>query len=289
MFSNHLQRSSDIPFLPPPEAKVADFNFILKQCPAARFSSHDGQQGLLIFEQENTIPGACSTAPFTIQLLHTIFLARGTDAAQLEIIDTSQVAGTYFRAAARLGPSQRLHIERDFDTVVLSDPTKRLPERSYSLVAHGSDHLTETKLHPIPPYPRLLLHHDTLGYLCFTFDRIGAYPKATLEAFGMVGIRGFQGQPHTWREFEVGSTRLTARGLNNLSIDTELGHFFIPGGGSCGDPTLSLKNGPTLFLQDFDLDDLLDPHGPRFNVGAHVALRSLGLPAEWPPAEMLAY
>jgi hypothetical protein len=286
-----LVPSPDRPFLPPRTAKFDDFNYILRQCPATRFSAGDSDNSILIFEKESEIPGIRAGAPFTMHLLHTVFLVRGSKAVQLEVKDTSVLSKSSFRVGAQIGRSNELIVERDLNIVHLSDSSERWPRRSYSFRKYGTEHLAGMEFHPIPAYPRVLLHHESMGYVCFAFERMGAYPKATVTALGTTGIRGFQSTSRGWEEFEVESTRLTTGGLNNLSFDTALGSFFIPGDGSVGDPTLDTKRGSkseTLRFVELYLEDLQDPKSPGFNVDAHRALRNLGLPAQWPPPEFLS-
>lgn len=264
-------------FAPLP-GRLADFNFLLRQCPAERFSDPHSNQGVLIFKPASELKGPCGHQPLRISLSYTVFLVQGSRAAQLEI-EQHALDTMYFSARAK-GPHGKANIiiERDFEQVIISDAEHRIPQKTFSLSHTGTEHIQGTEFHPLPARPRALLWSESLGYVCFAFERVGAYPTATHAAFGTVGIRGFQGNPPTWREFEVTSTIISGRGLGNLSFESEIGSFFIPGSASCGSARYTKPGSVGINVEDFDPADLLDPNNPSFNLEAHKALRSLGLP-----------
>lgn len=275
------------PSLAPLPAKLADFNFLLRQCPAERFSAPNSDQGVIIFKPTAQLDGASPNQPINISLSHTVFLVCGSHAAQLQI-NQYDLDTMYFSARAK-GPGGKpnIIIERNFEHVMIGDADNRIPQKIFSLSHTGTDHIQRVQFQPLPAYPRTLLWSESLGYVCFAFEHVGAYPKATPQAFGTVGIRGFQGNPTTWREFEVTSTIIAGRGLHNLTFQSELGEFFIPGPASCGPAIYTAPGRGSVDVQDFDPADLVDPSNRLFNIDAHRALRSLGLPAAWPPPEML--
>lgn len=95
-------------------------------------------------------------------------------------------------------------------------------------------------------------------------------------------VRGFIGGPDHWREMEVGSTILAGRGLHNLTVETEIGTFFVPGPASIGPAVYAPTNGVGVDIEDFDTDILNGPVSSQREQEAIQALRRLGLP-EVPP------
>lgn len=288
MFQHHSHTPPDPQWLPPRAIFLADFNFLVKQFPAARFEGDERDESLLIFSARNPLIGQREQKTQGVYFKHTIFIEKAGEAAQLELGDDVDTDVTYFRVPCKHTTGEfSLVVERDFDTVSITDLSGRTPTRTFTQMLDGVAQIQHMQFSPLPAFPRVLLHHPELGYFCFAFERFGAYPKIEGLALGQCGIRGFRQVDGLWSEFEVGSTILAGRGLHNLSFETEIGSFFVPGPASLGPATYTPPNGRDVELRDFDPEDLKDPLSPGFDTNAYMALRSLGMPALWPPAHLL--
>jgi len=285
MIHNHQPDPSEPRYLAPIPARVADFNFLLRKFDKVVFRESNGDRSVVVFGPDNFLAGAPAGEQARAVFNHTIFMARGNKAYQLELANTVDTATQYFSVRCRgLKGVFTTQITRDFDSLTISDPSG-----AHSTFKQGTSDDAEKTLFeykPLPAVPRVLVHHDSLQYVCFAFERVGAHPKLNGPAVLTTGIRGFQGSKNSWRELDVGSTILAGRGLHNLTIETNIGQFFIPGPASAGSARYTPPQGASFDVMDFDPDDLKDPNSKLFDLSAFKALRSLGLPPEWPPSEL---
>lgn len=275
--------------LPPRELQLTDFNYILKQWRTDLFLSEHQNAGLLLFKSTEHLPRWIGGPMDAYHLHHPLFLFRDGHAAQLYTLTKGLNETKEFSLRClSSSTSEGILIERSHDWCVVRDPHGRLPEKVFTLGAENVKPPKEMALHPLPAYPRVLLHSDAQGFVCFAFEYAGAYPKMATAAQETVEVRGFQGLTGQWREFEVFSTRLTGAGFGDLFFQTELGTFRVPGVAQSGKADYTDKRHNLSKMRIFDVDKQQEPRSKQFSLDAYKALRSLGLPGIWPPEELLA-
>lgn len=274
--------------LPPRDIQLTDFNYILRQWRADLFVSERENSGVLLFKPTESLPRWQGGPSDEYKLAHNVFLFRGDFAAQLHSRSAVSADSPRFSLACHASSvPEGIVIERKGAKCVVRDPHGRVPQKEYMLRAPNLRPPASILLYPLPAYPRVLLHSESLGFICFAFDHVGAYPKMCNTPQETVEVRGFYGAAQRWLEFNVHSTRMTGGGFRNLFFETELGRFFVPGIRGSERATHVDKTQKTVEITTFDIDEQKEPRSPHFSLDAHKALRSLGLPAIWPPEELL--
>lgn len=276
--------------LPPLAIQAHDFNYLMRRFQASTFRAEDGDWCLLLFNSRQAVDnGAGHTGESDYSLGQPFFLARGSHAIQLYMSPGSEreSSSQYFEVSGD-GPLPNSHItiNRDFDSVTVrtSLPGDYAHVRRY---LHDEMDTSALNYTPYPATPRVFLHQEHLGYVCFAFEKFGCHPYVTNKCLAVTGIRCFHGEAGRWNEVELLSAVRGGLGTGNLRFETSLGEFFVPGENSVGPCTYTPRNGRTMDCKEFDLDTLQNPLAPSFDLNAHKALRSLGLPPIWPHPDFI--
>ncbi len=291
-YTSHLLHSlADGPLsLPPPEIKAQDFDYLMRRFQAETFRSKDGDWSVLVFESEQSVPnGVGHDGESHYSLCQPFFLARGSRAVQLYMAPGSHAESSskYFDIAGRGPlPDSRITINRDFDTVTVTTslPGDYAHTRQY---LRGELDTSALNYEPYPATPVVYLHHETLGYVCFAFEKFGCHPYLTNKGLPVTGIRCFRGDAGQWSEVELFGAVRGGLGTGNLRFETTFGEFFVPGENSAGPCTYTPRRGLSVECRVIDLGTLQNPLSPSFDIDAYKALRSLGLPPIWPHPDFL--
>jgi len=293
-FSNKLRAFVDgKPLaLPAPDIRANDFNFLMKRFQATSFKACDSNHSVLIFHSKQSVEGGFGDEGNTQFILpQPIFLSQGGEAIQLVVRhrDGQETDCTYFSVTGDGPlPHSTITIERDFDHVTIA--TRLATGVTYESSYKQSDDIDPSTLiyYPYPAVPRVLLHEQQLGYICFAFERYGAHPHIQGQEPPGVPVRCFYGDAHGWKEAEVISAIRGGLGTGNLTFKTEVGDFFVPGSNSVGSCEYAPHGGLSVTCRDYEIATVTDPLSPGCPMDAFRALRSLGLPPVWPPPDFLA-
>ncbi len=276
--------------LPPPNSRAEDFTHLMRRFRAKTFSAEGGDRRVLLFDAQQSVDnGVARRGLSRYTLCQPFFLARDSRAIQLFMPPGAydQASLNYFQVTGDGPvPGSRITIARDFDIVTVE--TKLASGYEYTR-RYQSDTIDTSTLSyaAYPATPKVFLHYPTIGYVCFTFDRLGCHPFLIRSALPVTNIRCFYGQAEKWQEIDVLSAELGARGTGNLRFKTSLGEFFVPGPNSMGPSTYTPPRGTSVECTEFELESFQNPLSPAFDLNAHHALRSLGLPPIWPDPEFL--
>lgn len=278
--------------LPAPDIRANDFNYLMKRFQATSFKATDSDHRVLIFHSRQSVESGCGYEENTQFIVpQPIFLAKGGEAIQLlmRLQDGQETDCTYFSVAGDGPlPNSTIQVMRDFEdvTIATSLATGATYESSYK--KSGDIDPATLTYSPYPAVPRVLLHQEQLGYICFAFERYGCHPHTQERNPTGVEVRCFYGDSHGWREAEVTSAIRGGGGTGNLTFETEIGEFFVPGPNACGSCAYTPPRGSSVTCREYDIATVTDPFSPDCPMDAFRALRSLGLPPVWPPPDFLA-
>jgi hypothetical protein len=276
--------------LPAPDIRANDFNYLMRRFQATSFTAPNSDHSVLIFNSKQSVESGLGQEGNTQFIVpQPIFLSRGGEAIQLvmRLKDEQETDCTYYSVAGDGPlPNSTITVRRDFDdmTVTTSLATGTAHESSYKQSSVDPSILNYS---PYPAVPRVLLHQEQLGYICFAFERFGCHPHTQGRNPTGVGVRCFYGDSQRWREAEVTSAELGARSTGNLRFETEIGEFFVPGPNSCGLCAYTPLRGSSVTCREYDIATVTDPFSPDCSMDVFIALRSLGLPPVWPPPDFL--